>query len=345
MKHIVNNIMIGFLFLFVMNAYSYERPSVKDKRNFLIAYEDIYRAYQREDYSLMSQFLPGIIDDYQSILLDRRSIKLKQKYCDLVALNKNLVTLQKRSTLRRSLDSLLATFPEEQSIDTMIVLLDSLKTTGIDSTYNLYRSRVKSAVLDYYESNPSFNRFCFVISLPLLDSLRIEQLTKQYKDKLNDSLLVISSKMDIQRLRMFKEKYPGFLTSDIDALEAHIKSKQRLSLLKNPSVPNLKKYILLFGPDKHLEEKIQKILRFKIFKYFSLDRVDEYMSYFADFEDSELLTHIEKKMYEKFLRTQTLEDALLYLNYFENGMYTENVKMWISYLSKASLPKDSLFQN
>jgi hypothetical protein len=297
----------------VFSEYSYKPLTSKEQKLFKKTYADLMVAYKANDFVIFEQFATVAVDQFRNILLDRGSVSIKPKYCEI--------------------DSLLKVVKSDKAAAESKVVLSSI--CSADQKVTMYKKRNNSDSVLYYQKRLLYisdSSMCPPSLDVYRDIMRCENITEDYKQKTSDKVkalfqerfLELSANAEYDSLDAFSKMYPDIFTEDIVQLKEKAAQKMRLSILRKPSFAKLDEYTFRFGEDAKLVQAVKASCRKYLLSKFDAPIFEEYYKRFPE-DDFKLFESIENNIYNKSLLSRSLEDINLYLKYFPNGRYAQIV--------------------
>ncbi len=300
----------------VVAEYSYKPLTSKEQKLFKKTYSDLMAAYKSNDFVIFEQFATVAVDQFRNILLDRGSVSIKPKYCEIDSLLKVVKSDKAAAESKEVLSSIC-------NADQKVSMYKKRNNNDNNDSVLHYKKRLLY-ICDSLMTPPSLDVY--------RDIMRCENLTEEYKQVTSDKVkalfqerfLELSANAEYDSLDAFSKMYPDIFTEDIVQLKEKAAQKMRLSILRKPSFAKLDEYTFRFGEDAKLVQSVKASCRKYLLSKFDAPIFEEYYKRFPE-DDFKLFESIENNIYNKTILSRSLEDINLYLKYFPNGRYAQIV--------------------
>lgn len=312
---IITFIIISFC---LVQGQSYRPLSGKDKKLFERSYKDLKTAYSNNDFKTYQYFADKILIEYENILLDPSSSKLRPKYLEIDSLNKSLTARVNAETKRSEmiLGSPILTYDQ---------LINLYKNVNRDSTIK-YQGKLNKTIDSIIQNKMyslEFYREANICKNIPDSSQKI--IRKGVEVLFQEKFLELSSKLDYKEIDSFEKNYPEIYKQDVKELKEKAKMKERLTNIRYPEFNQYDQYIKTHGKDEELKNVVKKHYRKSLLAKLDLETFEEYYRRFPE-DDFELFANIEDKLYQTWLKKGMNEtDGATYLKYFPQGRYVFEV--------------------
>ena len=321
----------------------YQRLTWKEKRALIQTYRDLKNAYHEKNYSGFKAHSIQFLNNYKNVTIDPKSIELKKIYEEIQKLSENIDITIKLDKLSNDLLKISKENVKEGALETFTLYLDFLNKHGMDSLYESGIEKFDTLALSFYNKNGrTIEIYRKLSSMKYIQDSFITREGKILEESLREEFLKLTSNLDINAIREFREKYRGVFTDEIENLKQRCRSLDRLNVMKEPSFISINEYYKKYpGKDEFLEIKVKKKLRRKIITNKSLEEFDEYRILFPEPDD--LYETMEKYLFHIAL-TGNERECLLYARYFPEGKFIENIKIKLQYINDQSY-SDSYYRD
>ncbi|MCL2690605.1 MAG: hypothetical protein FWE57_12285, partial [Chitinispirillia bacterium] len=206
-----------FILIFVIAAAAYSLDytplSRADKRAFVNAAKAIEMAAAQGSYGGVLRFGPGLLERYESILLDPGSKDLRPLYENIEKLLGDVVLLGIVDSFQLSIDKLIKVnnyYGALQKYDDYFDYLQSIKN---DSLLAIHEPLYRKYVNKHFDG--SYHNYTELAKLKYIDKNQLDSLREIVENSFRESFVNISSS-SIEELFRFKAQYPGLFDNDID---------------------------------------------------------------------------------------------------------------------------------
>jgi hypothetical protein len=303
-------ILFGFCGVF---AQSYVPLTKNDKKAFVQSAGAVLTAVEEKNYDGVVRFAPGILQQYESILLDPQSKNLRVLYANVKAALEDVNRLQAVDTFEVSINRML------EKGDFYVVMkkyddyFDYLAGRG-DSVPELHRASYRDCMVRYFDGG--FESLKSLLVLRHADKGVLDSLQRVVEVAYRDVFVMATSGNDIQQLFDFQVKYPGLFVEDVENMIANFKARWRLSLKRRPKIERIEEYYAVFsGRDKMVDSLYQKLLYDDFKKNMDVETASKYLTHFpngSNFREVRLFLEMrqEEEQLARLRRMQAVTQSL-----------------------------------
>jgi hypothetical protein len=282
------------LLLISISLAEYKPLKRKERKAFLKAAEAVEIAVQENNREAIMRFAPGILKDYESVLLDPDSEKLREKYLFIEQALKNATNQGELAEITKKVDASITTGDYKGCITNYQEVLDYLSKKGLDSLMEEHERKLADCQVNLLAADKSVETLQFLSSHKYYDRVSWMDFSKSMESSISREFLELSASLDRNSIIEFKKKYPGLHERDVHTLLNKARDQHRLSILKNPSKDEIFKYYGIY-PEK--DAALEKLL--------------------------------EQILYSEWKQSQKIKDADRYLNYFPNSDRSNFIREWM----------------
>jgi len=270
-----------------------------ERKQFLAASKAVETAASDKNYEGIARFGPGILQKYQSVLLDPATRDLRPLYQKIDALIRNVSLSSSMDTFKTSISLALKAKDYPAALAEYDRFFDFLKQLKNDSLLALHKSGYAECMREYFNHVSDLDSFKKLSSLKNADQSYLDSLKKNLELSHRDAFVSISSSNDFNALLEFKKQYPGLYDSEINNLILNHKAKWRLSIKRNPSLDVIERYYVAFPEGDRLVDSVY-----------------------------------QKLLYDDFTSKMDSPSAMKYMAHFPDGKYSQEVRIFLDVLEQ-----------
>jgi len=311
MKILVKQLFILAVLWSVSFAQQQYRPLTKaERRDFVRAADAVKIASEAGNTAAVLRFGPGIVEKYESIMLDPASSNLRPLYDTIKGIVDNIELRVAIDSFDVGIGKLVKGGDYYLALKRYDEYFDYLAEQGSDTAKAAaHRLIYQDCVLKYFDGGfEKLKELSLLrnVSAELLDSLRHIVETSY-----SGVFVGMMSTNSIEDLFNFKRDYPGLYTKEIEDLITNFKAKWRLSLKRWPSVDKIEQYYVVFpDKDRMIDSVYQRLLYADFRKNLDVITASKYLSCFpAGMYSQEVRTFIDiQQEQQRIAQLQALKE-------------------------------------
>ena len=288
-------VFVFVLFLCEVFAGNYIPLTRADKRDFLKAVKAINTAVEAKNYVGVMRFGTGILEKYESILLDPGSEKLRSDYEAIAQLLSEIGRLHAVDTF----EVRIAKLTESQECWDLLGYLDNyfdyLNEQKNDSLIKVHIPIYNECIVKSFDGEFESLRKLSEYKYAKQQKTILDSLARVVEFSFKELFYQVSSSNNIEDLFAFRKAYPGLYTEDVNSLIANYRAKMKLGIKRKPSLDRIEAYYLIFPEaDKLVDSVFQKVLYDGFRKELNVITAMKYLSNFPNGKHaSEIRTFID----------------------------------------------------
>jgi len=311
MKILINGCFALTLFAAFCFAQNYYKPLTKaERREFVRDAEAVKIANNDGNYAGVIRFGRGIVEKYESILLDPSSRGLRPLYDSIKDIVDDVALRVVADSFELNLEKVLKSGDYYQLLQRYDEYFDYLAGRGSDTAgIGKHKTLYQQSVLRYFDG--SFDKLKDLTGLRYVSVAVLDSLRHIVEVSFRDVFVGVMASSNIGDLFQFKVDYPGLYTQEIGDLIANHKAKWRSSLKRWPSIDKIEQYYVVYPEkDKMVDSVYQKLLYADFRKNQDLTSASKYLSCFPNgLYSRELLTFVDvQQEQQRIVQMQTLKD-------------------------------------
>ena len=293
----LNKFIVFVIILFVCGVFAgnYTPLTRADKKEFVKAVKAINMAIEAKNYVGVMRFGAGILEKYESILLDPGSEKLRPDYEAVAQLLSEIGRLHAVDTF----EVRVAKLTESQDCWGLMSYLDGyfdyLTEQKNDSMVKVHTPIYNECIVKSFDGEFESLRKLSEYKYAKQQKVILDSLARILEFSFKELFFQVSSSNNIEELFAFKKAYPGLYTDDVNNLIANYKAKMKLGIKRKPSLDRIEEYYLIFPESNRLVDSIyQKVLYDGFRKELNMTSAMKYLSNFPNGKNaSEIRTFID----------------------------------------------------